>query len=81
MKKLEKEMEIPNELKLYSVAEAAKILKTSPNCIYMLIERGCIKVLEMKSIRITYNALIEFINKYDGNPDLKEVWNNEKSAC
>jgi len=51
---------------LYTVAEAAKLIKTNPAYVYELIHAGLIPVLKLGSIKIRRSALLEFLEKYEG---------------
>lgn len=63
---------------LYTVAEAAKLIKTNPAYVYQLIHAGLLPVLKLGSIKIRRTALLEFLEKYEGydltNPnDIKKL--------
>lgn len=63
---------------LYTVAETAKLLKTNPNCIYDLINKGLLPALKIKSFKIRRTSLLEFLEKYEGQDltdlnDIKEL--------
>ena len=58
---------------LLEVKEAAVEMRTSPAMIYRLINAGILPVLKLGRLKIPYNALVEFVNRYVGpditNPD------------
>jgi excisionase family DNA binding protein len=63
---------------LYTVAEAAKLIKTNPAYVYQLIHAGLLPVLKLGSIKIRRTALLDFLEKYEGydltNPnDIKKL--------
>lgn len=51
-------------MKVYSVEEATKILKTSKNTIYALINKKMLGALKLKSLKIPEYAIEEFFRKY-----------------
>lgn len=51
-------------MKVYSVEEATKILKTSKNTIYALINKKMLVALKLKSLKIPEYAIEEFFRKY-----------------
>lgn len=51
-------------MKVYSVEEATKILKTSKNTIYDLINKKMLGALKLKSLKIPEYAIEEFFRKY-----------------
>lgn len=63
------------EVLIYTVKEVAKLLHTSPNCIYRLIEYGYIPVIKIGSIKILKNSLEKFLIENEGNDftNIKEV--------
>ncbi|MEL7658014.1 MAG: helix-turn-helix domain-containing protein, partial [Bacillota bacterium] len=52
---------------LYTVAEVAKLIKTNPAYVYELIKAGHIPVLKLGSFKIRKVALLEFLEKNEGN--------------
>lgn len=42
-----------NETMIYTVQEVAKIIHTSPNYVYKLIEKGCLPAIKLGSIKIS----------------------------
>jgi excisionase family DNA binding protein len=51
---------------LYTVAETAKLLKTSVNNVYELIRVGILPVLKLGGYKVRKVALDEFLRKYEG---------------
>ena len=51
---------------LYTVAETAKLLKTSLNSVYNLIRAGLLPVLKLGGYKVRKVALEEFLQKYEG---------------
>ena len=51
---------------IYTVAEAAGILKIGKNNVYSLIEAGVIPVLKLGGYKIRKSTLLEFVDKYEG---------------
>lgn len=51
---------------LYTVKEAAKLLKTNPAYVYELIKAGHLPVLKLGSMKIRRVALLEFLEKFEG---------------
>lgn len=51
-------------MKVYSVDEATKIMKTSQNVIYKLINKKMLIALKLKSLKIPEYAIEEFFRKY-----------------
>ena len=59
---------------LYTVAETAKLIKTNPNYVYDLIKKGFLPALKLGSFKIRKSALLEFLEKYEGQ-DLTDLAN------
>ena len=57
---------------LYSVHEVAKMLHSSPNYIYKLIEKGYLPAIKLGSIKILKSTLIKFLIDNEGN-DLSNI--------
>jgi len=57
---------IPDDVKLYTVAEVAKILKTNRNYIYELIKSGRLPCIQLGHIKIRHDALADFLKKGEG---------------
>lgn len=51
---------------LYTVAEVAKLIKTNPNYVYKLIEKGFLPALKLGSYKVRKTTLINFLEKYEG---------------
>lgn len=62
------------EVILYSVKEVAKLLHTSPNYIYSLIEKGLLPALKLGSVKILKTSLESFLIDNEGK-DLSDVEN------
>ena len=65
------------EKMIYTTHEVAKILHSSPNYIYELIEKGKLKAIKLKSLKIRKTALEEFLKENEGN-DLSDLENIKK---
>lgn len=67
---------------LYTVSEVAKLIKTNPNYVYELIKRGYLPALKLGSLKIRKSALLEFLEKYEGQ-DLTDPTNitKLKASC
>ena len=63
-----------NERIIYTVKEVAKILHTSPNYIYSLVENGFLPAIKLGSIRILKSSLEKFLIDNEGN-DLSDISN------
>ena len=59
---------------LFTVAEVAKLLKTNTNYVYELIRKGFLPALKLGSFKIRKSALLEFLEKYEGQ-DLTDLTN------
>ena len=62
---------------LYTVKEVSEIMHTSPSYVYKLIESGLLPVLKLGSYKIRHEALMKFLNDYEGY-DLRNPRNVEK---
>jgi excisionase family DNA binding protein len=51
---------------LYTVAEAAKLIKSNPTYVYELIKSGLLPVLKLGSYKIRRQSLLMFLEKYEG---------------
>lgn len=51
---------------IYSVQEVAKLLHSSPNYIYALIEKGVLPAIKLGSIKIPKTSLEKFLIEYEG---------------
>lgn len=59
---------------LYTVKEASKLLKTNPNYVYELINKGLIPALKLGSLKIRKSSLLEFLEQNEGK-DLTDLDN------
>ena len=67
-----------NDNMVYTVKEVAKILHSSPNYIYRLIENGYLPALKLGSIKILKSSLEKFLENNLGKDfsnldDIKEL--------
>lgn len=67
-----------NDNMVYTVKEVAKILHSSPNYIYKLIENGYLPALKLGSIKILKSSLEKFLENNLGKDfsdldDIKEL--------
>jgi excisionase family DNA binding protein len=51
---------------LFTVSEVAKLIKTNPATVYKIINAGLLPVLKLGCYKIRKDALIEFLEKYEG---------------
>ena len=65
---------VKEEKLVYTVQEVAKMLHSSPNYVYELIQKGKLKAFKLKSIRILKSALDDFLKQNEGN-DLSDIDN------
>ena len=70
-------MIIMSERLIYTVQEVAKILHSSPNYIYTLIEKGYLHALKLGSTKILKSTLEKFLIENEGN-DLSDLTNIKK---
>ena len=61
-----------NESLVYTVKEVAKLLHTSPNYVYALIDNGYLPSIKLGSIKILKSSLEEFLNNNLGK-DLSNI--------
>lgn len=61
-----------NDRLVYTVQEVAKILHSSPNYIYTLIEKGYLPALKLGSIKILKSTLEKFLVENEGK-DLSDL--------
>lgn len=66
-----------NDTFVYSVHEIAKMLHSSPNYIYLLIEKGYLPALKLGSIKVLKTSLEQFLIENQGN-DLSDINNVKK---
>ena len=62
---------------IYTVQEVAKILHSSPNYIYKLIENGYLPAIKLGSIKVLKPTLESFLINNEGN-DLSDLNNITK---
>lgn len=68
---------IKEEQLVYTTQEVAKILHSSPNYIYELINKCKLKAIKLKSFKICKSTLEEFLKENKGN-DLSDIDNVRK---
>lgn len=63
-----------NEM-IYTVQEVAKILHSSPNYVYGLIEKGYLPAIKLKSIKVLKTSLEKFLVENEGKDysDLEKI--------
>ena len=61
-----------NERLIYTIQEVAKMLHSSPNYIYTLIEKGYLPALKLGSLKILRSSLEKFLIENEGN-DLSNI--------
>ena len=66
-----------SERLIYTVQETAKILHSSPNYIFFLIEKGYLPALKLGSIKILKTTLEKFLTENEGN-DFSNLTNVKK---
>ena len=59
--KLDTEAEI-----LYTISEVAALLKVNKNTVYQLINKGYLRSIKFGCRKVTKQALLDFLEKYDG---------------
>ena len=62
---------------IYTVQEVAKLLHSSPNYIYSLIEKGYLPAIKLGSIKILKSTLESFLIENEGN-DFSDIDNVKK---
>ena len=62
---------------IYSAHEVAKILHSSLNYVYKLIEKGYLPAIKLGSVKILKSTLIKFLIENEGN-DLSNINNIKK---
>ena len=62
---------------IYTVKEVAKLLHSSPNYIYLLIEKGYLPALKLGSYKILKASLDKILIENEGN-DLSDINNIKK---
>lgn len=66
-----------SEQLIYTVQEVAKMLHSSPNYIYSLIDKGFLPAIKLGSIKILKSTLEKFLIENEGN-DLSDINNIKK---
>lgn len=66
-----------NNSLIYTVKEVAMILRSSPNYIYRLIEKGYLPAIKLGSIKVLKSSLEDFLSINEGN-DLSDLNNVKK---
>ncbi len=66
-----------SEVLIYTVQEVAKILHSSPNYIYSLIDKGYLPAIKLGSIKILKSTLEKFLLENEGK-DLSNINNIKK---
>ncbi|MBQ6286021.1 MAG: helix-turn-helix domain-containing protein [Bacilli bacterium] len=59
---------------VYTVKEVAKLLHSSPNYIYDLINKGYLPAIKLGSVKVLKTSLEKFLIQYEGN-DLSDIDN------
>ncbi len=62
---------------IYSVHEVAKMLHSSPNYVYKLIDSGLLPSIKLGSVKILKSTLVKFLIENEGN-DLSDINNIKK---
>ena len=62
---------------LYSAHEVAKLIHSSPNYVYKLIEKGYLPAIKLGSVKILKSTLLKFLIENEGN-DLSDINNIKK---
>ena len=57
---------IPDDIKVYSVAEVAELLHSSKTIVYSLIHAGVLPCMKIGRIKVRHDALVEFLEKAEG---------------
>lgn len=66
-----------NETMIYTVQEVARILHSSPNYIYELIDKGYLPAIKLGSIKVLKSSLEKFLLENE-NKDLSDLSNIKK---
>ncbi len=66
-----------SERMIYTVKEVAKMLHSSPNYIYLLIEKGYLPAIKLGSMKILKSTVERFLIENEGY-DLSDVNNIKK---
>ncbi len=62
----QKNKTMENERIIYTVPEVAKLLHSSPNYIYLLIEKGLLPAIKLGSLKILKSSLEKFLIENEG---------------
>lgn len=73
----QKNSDLENERLIYTVQEVATLLQSSPNYIYLLIEKGFLPALKLGSIKVLKSSLENFLINNEGQ-DLSDIDNVKK---
>ena len=57
---------------IYTISEVAALLKVNRNFVYSLINNGHLISIKLGSRKVTRKALLEFLDKYDGDSEFDE---------
>lgn len=73
-----------SEVLIYTVQEVAKILHSSPNYIYSLIDKGYLPAIKLGSIKILKSTLEKFLLENEGKDlsninDIKKIPTNNSN--
>lgn len=66
-----------NETMIYTVQEVARILHSSPNYIYELIDKGYLPAIKLGSVKVLKSSLEKFLIENENN-DLSDLSNIKK---
>lgn len=66
-----------NETMIYTVQEVARILHSSPNYIYELIDKGYLPAIKLGSVKVLKSSLEKFLIDNENN-DLSDLSNIKK---
>lgn len=56
-----------NEIEIFTISEVARMLHTSPNYIYSLVNEGKLKAIKLRSFKILKSSLLAFLEANEGN--------------
>lgn len=73
-----------SDVLIYTVQEVAKILHSSPNYIYSLIDKGYLPAIKLGSIKILKSSLEKFLLENEGKDlsninDIKKIPTNNSN--
>ena len=74
-----------SDVLIYTVQEVAKILHSSPNYIYSLIDKGYLPAIKLGSIKILKSTLEKFLLENEGKDlsninDIKKIPTNNSNG-